>query len=139
MKKKAIILGALVLVLGACQNNAKNQENAEANDSTVVVIEETSVPSIANEMFYGSWVTVAENNQEAQGFILKADSLSESINNTTLLTKKWWADDSNLYLVQESLANGSSVIDTVAFEIEAVSADSLTLRDAETIVNYIKQ
>lgn len=139
MKKSAIILGAMVFVFASCQNKAQNGNNGEANDSTVVTVEETPVPAIANELFYGAWVSTSENNQEVQGFSLKADGVAESINNTTVSTKAWWADDSNLYLVQENVNNGSAVVDTLAFEVATVNADSLVLRDGETVFNYTKQ
>lgn len=139
MKKSAIILGAMVFAFASCQNKGQNQENnGEANDSTVVTVEENQ-PTIANELFYGAWVLASGNNQEVQGFSLKSEGVAESINNTTVTTKEWWSDDSNLYLVQENVNNGSAVVDTLAFEVTTINADSLVLRDGEAVFNYTKQ
>ena len=76
--------------------------------------------------------------EEVQGIALKSDSLAESINNATVANKKWWVDDSNLYLIQEK--QGAEITtDTIAFEVEAISADSLILRDGEMTISYKKQ
>lgn len=136
MKKIAIILGAFVFVLASCQNKAKNQENVE-NTEVEAVVEET--PADASEAFLGSWVEAnPANAEEVQGIALKSDSLAESINNATVANTKWWVDDSNLYLIQEK--QGAEITtDTITFEVEAISADSLILRDGEMTISYKKQ
>ena len=141
MKKISIVLGIFVFILAACQGKAKNQESTEDINTEELQSENIiSSPADLIEEFYGSWIEPNPiNTEQVQGIALKEDSIAESINKATLATSKWWVDDSNLYLIQQSIGNGITTTDTVAFEVDKISSDSLILRDGELFIYYRRQ
>lgn len=79
------------------------------------------------------------NEKEVQGIeILKGGNVI-SINMATLVYSKWWTKNNQLFLVGESIGNGTSAIDTTAYEIIKVNKDRLIMKDKFATIRYKKQ
>ena len=57
----------------------------------------------------------------------------------TLLYKNWWVENDQLFLVEESIGNHTSSIDTISYKITSVDEKSLILTDGDFTVTYKKQ
>jgi hypothetical protein len=91
-------------------------------------------------MLYGKWVQPNPiNDKEVQGFTLNKDGSAFSINMETLKYKSWNFSNGKLLLIAESIGNGSSSIDTTAYEVETISNTKLTLKLNEYREEYKKQ
>jgi len=88
-------------------------------------------------LLIGSWVEPNPiNEKEIQGLKINNDGTAESINMATLIYKKWWKETDKLFLVSESIRNGSSSIDTAKYEIVKLNEKEIELKDKDYIVKY---
>lgn len=131
MKNIFLSITVLVLLFSSCKKN-----NKDTTDEKISDIKEVSNTS----SLIGSWVEPNPiNAKEVQGFILKNDSIAESINMATLLYKKWWKKDGKLILVAESIGNHTSGVDTTSYIIMKSTEKELELKDRDYIVKYTKR
>ena len=117
------------LILASCQKTTKQETK---NDENIL-------PSMVSEtnLLIGSWVEPNPiNEKEMQGIKINSDGTAESINMATLLYKKWWKDADKLFLVSESIGNGSSSIDTTKYEIVKLNEKEIELKDRDYIIKY---
>lgn len=132
MKKTILLLTALLMIALSGCTNTTNETTRE--DTT------SAIGEIAPETLFGSWVELVPGNEsEKQGVILQADSIAVSINMATLITTKWWTDNSNLFLVQTSIGNEVSYTDTAVYKIESITNDKLVLKDGDLTISYTKE
>ena len=125
---------ASAFLLTSCTDSKKVQE--DVNDTTTI----QSAPTISDDLLIGSWGEPNPiNDKEVQGIEILTDGNAKSLNMATLLYSKWWTKDNQLFLVEESVGNGGSNIDTIAYEILKVDKDSLILKDNDQTIRYKKQ
>lgn len=79
------------------------------------------------------------NEKEVQGIEILKGGNAKSINMATLVYSKWWTKNNQIFLVAESIGNGTSGIDTTAYEIIKVDKVSLIIKDKFATIRYIKQ
>jgi hypothetical protein len=135
MVKQVLTFSILTgLLLTSCNNNKNNQENQK---ETTVAPKET----ISNEeLLVGSWGEPNPiNEKEVQGIEIIKGGNAKSINMATLVYSKWWTKNNQLFLVEESIGNGTSGIDTTGYEIIKVDKDSLIMKDKFATIRYKKQ
>ena len=129
---------AFTLLIGLFLTSCKNSKNEQAiqNDGTVV-----QNATIDNEaLLVGQWVEPNPINQnEVQGIEILKGGNAKSINMATLLYSKWWTKNNQLFLVEESIGNHTSSMDTAAYEIIKIDADSLIMKDEFATIRYKKQ
>lgn len=128
--------GVLLMILGTtigC-NNKKVEENKAPK---VEIKDETKD---YNELLIGSWVEKNPiNENEVQGIEIIKGGAAKSINMATLVYKNWWVKNDSLFLVEESIGNRTSSIDTIGYKINNVDEKQLILTDKEYIITYNKQ
>lgn len=118
-------------LLTSCNNNQNNQNETNATQKETTDNE---------ELILGSWGEPNPiNEKEIQGIEILKEGNAKSINMATLVLSKWWTKNNQLFLVQESIGNGTSGIDTAAFEIIKLDKDSLILKDRYVTIRYKKQ
>ena len=135
MVKQVLTFSILTgLLLTSCNNNKNNQENQK---ETIVAQTET----IYNEeLLVGKWGEPNPiNEKEVQGIEILKGGNAKSINMATLVYSKWWTKNNQLFLVEESIGNGTSGIDTTGYEIIKVDKDSLIMKDKFATIRYKKQ
>ena len=121
----AIIIG-IITFLGSCQNNPATK-----------IVTKTKIEST---MFLGSWVQPNPiNDKEVQGFILQNDGSAKSINMETLKHIKWWLEYNRLVLIEESIGNRNTSIDTIKYEVVKINEKELELKSGANIDKYRKQ
>lgn len=135
MVKQVLTFAVLVgFFLTSCNDTKKIQDNP---DETIVTQQEASSK---DDLLIGSWVEPNPiNDKEVQGIEITEGGNAKSINMATLLYSKWWTKDDQLFLVEESLGNGVSNIDTITYQIVKVDQDSLILQDKAQTIRYKKQ
>ena len=79
------------------------------------------------------------NQKEVQGIELLKDGNAKSINMATLLYSKWWTKNNQLFLVEKSIGNHTSSVDTISYNIIKLDSDSLILRNSYRALKYKKQ
>ncbi len=110
----------------------KNNQGVKSDENLNTIYE--------TNLLIGSWVEPNPiNKNEVQGFKIKEDGNMESINMATLLYKKWWEEQGKLYLVSESIGNGSTSFDTTIFEIISLSERKLEIKTEKYSLTYTKQ
>ena len=131
---KKIIFGiSIVLFATIIGCNNKNTEK----DNTPAIEKETTN---YNELLIGSWVEKNPiNENEVQGIEIIKGGEAKSINMATLLFKNWWVENDKLFLVEESIGNHSSSIDTISYKVNSIDENSLVLSDDDMIINYKRQ
>ena len=130
MTKKVVTIVLLVSLTTISCNQIKKQETKHVE----VTISKTEVKT---NLLIGSWVEPNPiNEKEMQGIKINTDGTAESINMATLLYKKWWKDADKLFLVSESIGNGSSSIDTTKYEIVKLNEKEIELKDRDYIIKY---
>ncbi len=58
---------------------------------------------------------------------------------TTLVYSKWWTKNNQLFLVEESIGNHTSSIDTTVYDIIKIDKDSLIMKGKYVTMSYKKQ
>ena len=130
MTKKVATIVLLVSLTTISCNQIKKQETKHGEVTISKTEEKTN-------LLIGSWVEPNPiNEKEMQGIKINTDGTAESINMATLLYKKWWKDADKLFLVSESIGNGSSSIDTTKYEIVKLNEKEIELKDRDYIVKY---
>ena len=131
--KKVIYGISIVLFATIIGCNNKNTEK----DNTPEI---ESVATNYNELLIGSWVEKNPiNENEVQGVEIIKGGEAKSINMATLLYKNWWVENDKLFLVEESLGNQTSSIDTLSYKISSIDEKSLILKDGDYTITYKKQ
>jgi hypothetical protein len=135
MIKKVITLSLLTaLFLTSC---TKTKEMQTKENDTSAAKEEIKNNE---DLVVGNWVEPNPiNDKEVQGIEIIKGGDAKSINMATLLYSKWWIKDNQLLIVEESVGNKVSSIDTATFDIVKVDQDSLILKDQFKTVKYKKQ
>ena len=88
----------------------------------------------------GRWVEPNPIEQEkVQGIELLKEGNAKSINMATLLYSKWWTKNNQLFLVEESIGNHTSSIDTISYDMIKIDSDSLILKNSYRTLRYKKQ
>ena len=130
MTKKVFTIALLVsLAISSC-NQITKQKTKNGEVSISKTEKETN-------LLIGSWVEPNPiNEKEMQGLKINNDGTAESINMATLIYKKWWKEADKLFLVSESIGNGSSSIDTTKYEIVKLNEKEIELKDRDYIVKY---
>lgn len=131
MKVKYILpsIALSTIVFVSCQNTKKE---TPANQSE---IEKTNV-EYTSSLIVGSW---EDQSDQKLHFTLFSDGKAKSDNMATLLYKEWFIKDNQLFLVEESIGNKQSSIDTVSYIIEKLNDKELTLKNGELMMNYLKK
>ena len=130
MTKKVATIVLLVSLTTISCNQIKKQETKHGEVTISKTEEKTN-------LLIGSWVEPNPiNEKEMQGIKINTDGTAESINMATLLYKKWWKDADKLFLVSESIGNGSSSIDTTKYEIVKLNEKEIELKDRDYIIKY---
>ncbi len=135
MVKRVLTFSILTgILLTSCNNSKNNQENQK--ETTVAQTE-----TISNEeLLMGSWGEPNPiNEKEVQGIEIIKGGNAKSINMATLVYSKWWTKNNQLFLVGKSIGNGTSGIDTTAYEIIKLDKDSLIMKDKFATIRYKKQ
>ena len=131
---KKVIYGISILLFTTiigCNNRNTEKDNTP---------EIESVATNYNELLIGSWVEKNPiNENEVQGVEIMKGGEAKSINMATLLYKNWWVENDKLFLVEESLGNQTSSIDTLSYKISSIDEKSLILKDGDYTVTYKKQ
>lgn len=127
----SFLTGLFLTSCGKNNNDLKNQK-----DTAIV-----ENPSQNNaELLLGRWVEPNPiKEQEFQGIELLQEGTAKSINMVTLLYSKWWTKDHRLFLVEKSIGNHISSIDTISYAIIKLDSDSLVLRNSDRTLQYKKQ
>lgn len=135
MVKQVVTFAAITgFLLTSCNDHKKVQD--QVSETTITPTETT----INDDLLIGSWAEPNPiNDQEVQGIEMLSDGKAKSINMATLLYSKWWTKDNQLFLVEESVGNGGSTTDTIAYEILKVDKDSLILKNMDQTIRYKKQ
>ena len=130
---KKIIYGISILLFATiigCNNKNTEKDN---------VTEIESVATNYNELLIGSWVEKNPiNENEVQGVEIIKGGEAKSINMAKLLYKNWWVENDKLFLVEESLGNQTSSIDTLSYIISSIDEKNLLLTDGDYTVTYKK-
>lgn len=130
MTKKVVTIVLLVSLTTISCNQITKQETKHGEVTISKTEEKTN-------LLIGSWVEPNPiNEKEMQGIKINTDGTAESINMATLLYKKWWKDADKLFLVSESIGNGSSSIDTTKYEIVKLNEKEIELKDRDYIIKY---
>ena len=130
MTKKVVTIVLLVSLTTISCNQITKQETKHGEVRISKTEEKTN-------LLVGSWVEPNPiNEKEMQGIKINSDGTAESINMATLLYKKWWKDADKLFLVSESIGNGSSSIDTTKYEIVKLNEKEIELKDRDYIIKY---
>jgi hypothetical protein len=130
MTKKVVTIVLLVSLTTISCNQITKQETKHVEVTISKTEEKTN-------LLVGSWVEPNPiNEKEMQGIKINSDGTAESINMATLLYKKWWKDADKLFLVSESIGNGSSSIDTTKYEIVKLNEKEIELKDRDYIIKY---
>lgn len=89
----------------------------------------------------GAWVEpVPGMETQTQGVLIEAGGKASSINMATLKYEAWQKDGNRLLLSGQSIGNGQTIPFTDTLEIQALTADSLVLKQANGYVHtYQKQ
>ena len=135
MVKQVLILSLLTgLFLTSCNNRKNNQANQKG--ATLIQAE-----TISNEeLLVGHWVEPNPINQkEVQGIEIIKGGNAKSINMATLVYSKWWTKNNQLFLVEESIGNHTSSIDTTVYDIIKIDKDSLIMKGKYVTMSYKKQ
>jgi len=125
----------------SCNNTAKkNIENTGKKDSLPLTLN-GEVENGMNEKLIGTWLEPNPiNAAETQGFELSKDGGAKSVNMATLLYKKWWVKNNELVLVEESIGNGNSSIDTMTYKILKLDEKHLSIKKGEaSTIDYTKK
>lgn len=130
MTRKLIIGILLLSVLAGC-NKSSNTKALTTETKPLDTVVET------NPDLVGSWIQPNPiNKKEVQGLELMNGGEAKSINMATYLYKNWWLKDKQLHLVVESIGNGTSSIDTLAYDIIKVDKDSLVIKHEYLQLSY---
>lgn len=135
----------LIMALLACNpKNDKNKNEAKPDDTTSTEIKKETADLSAiqknDEQYVGRWVIPNPiNEKEVEGFELLKDGSAKSINRATLDCKKWWSKSDTLYMIETSIGNNTSFTDTVAYKVERIGKDGLSLKNGEQIIDYKRQ
>ena len=136
---KKVIYGisiVLFVTIIGCNNKNTEKDNTPQIEKESIEKETTDY----NKLLIGSWVEKNPiNENEVQGLEIIKGGEAKSINMATLLYKKWWVENDKLFLVEESLGNQTSSIDTISYKISSIDDKSLILTDGDYTVNYKKQ
>ena len=132
MLKKILFLLLTGFTIISCNQTAK-QEPAKTASTETKTKEDT-------KLLLGSWTQPNPiNDKEVQGFVLKQDGSAASINMATMVYKKWWTAKGKLFLVAESIGNGSSSIDTTQYEVLSNTAPVLQLKYGDYTDTYTRK
>ena len=132
MLKKILFLSLTGFTIISCNQTAK-QETAKTASTETKTKEDT-------KLLLGSWTQPNPiNDKEVQGFVLKQDGSAASINMATMVYKKWWTAKGKLFLVAESIGNGSSSIDTTQYEVLSNTATVLQLKYGDYTDTYTRK
>jgi hypothetical protein len=132
MLKKILFLLLTGFTIISCNQTAK-QEPAKTASTETKTKEDT-------KLLLGSWTQPNPiNDKEVQGFVLKQDGSAASINMATMVYKKWWTAKGKLFLVAESIGNGSSSIDTTQYEVLSNTATVLQLKYGDYTDTYTRK
>ena len=137
-KKMVKLIWTFSLLIGlfliSCSSNNSNRKNQK--ETTII---QNKYQSNA-ELLLGRWVEPNPINQkEVQGIELLKDGNAKSINMATLLYSKWWTKNNQLFLVEKSIGNHTSSVDTISYNIIKLDSDSLILRNSYRELKYKKQ
>ena len=129
-----------IAILTALVSSSCNETSKQAKPEETSTVTSNSKMNNGVNLFVGSWVQPNPiNEREVQGFILKEDGTAESINMATLIYKNWWTKEGKLFIVAESLGNGTSSIDTIQYDIMKNTETELELKQGDYTDKYTKQ
>ena len=112
--------------------------NKKVEDTTSTKIETETKDY--NDLVIGNWVEKNPINEtEVQGIEIIKGGAAKSINMATLVYKNWWVKNDSLFLVEESIGNRTSSVDTFGYKINNVDDKQLILADKNFIKTYNKQ
>lgn len=127
----AMVLGVLtVLALGVYRFNFTDDD---------IFYEGSAIRQQDGKLFHGTWGEPNPiNTAELQGFTLNPDGSAQSLNMATLKYKSWRIEPGKLVLVAESIGNGVSSTDAIAYDIVLVGARSLELKNGGTNLKFTR-
>ena len=132
MKIIKVILTMIVIATAInCTDKKSETNNSETSKNVSINY---------NELLIGSWVEknpIDEN--EVQRIEILKDGKAKSINMATLLYKNWSVKNDSLFLIQESIGNKTSSIDTFGYKINTINKNQLILSNKDLISTYRKQ
>lgn len=135
--KLTLAIAFVALTFASCKDQ---KETLPTEETTTEVTNETTPEVVDTKALVGTWIQPNPiNDKEEQGLELKEDGTATSINMATLKTNKWWVEDNQLFLEQESLGNGTSSVDTVSFQFEVVNGTTLNLVNGELKDSFTKK
>lgn len=135
-KKMVKLVLTFSLLIGLFLTSCSNSDNQTNEKDTTIVQNQPQ----NNDELIGRWVEPNPIKQnEVQGIELLKEGKAKSINMATLLYSKWWTKNNQLFLVEESIGNQTSSIDTISYDIIKIDSDSLILRNLHRTLKYKKQ
>lgn len=136
---KTIKFGAAILLF-ATMISCNNETTENVIVENINPIETEAVVKDYQELLVGSWVEKNPINEyEVQGIEIIKGGEAKSINMATLLYKNWWFENDTLFLVEESIGNRISFIDTISYTIYNIDKNSLTLTNKYFTKTYQKK
>ena len=136
--KKALKIAVLATLAGMLAVLALGVYRFNFTDDDIYY-EGRSIQQEDGKLFYGTWGEPNPiNKAELQGFTLNPDGSAQSLNMATLKYKSWRIEPGRLVLVAESLGNGVSFTDVIAYDIVLVGAQSLELKNGETSLKFTR-
>ncbi len=135
MLKNIFAIAITSFLIISCNGNKKTETTK--NQNADIPKEEFA---LGENLLEGLWVqpNPIDTNQ-VQGFNLFMDSTATSLNMATLVYKKWWEENGQLFLVAESIGNHTSSTDTTKFEIVENTVTDLVLKNKEITEKYKRQ
>lgn len=136
-EKKVKLVLTFSLLIGLFLTSCSNNNNWTNQKDTAIV---QNQPQSNDELLLGRWVEPNPIEQEkVQGIELLKEGNAKSINMATLLYSKWWTKNNQLFLVEESIGNHTSSVDTISYNMIKIDSDSLILKNSYRTLRYKKQ